>query len=185
MCYQIVHRLREVGRNFWYRITCYYDYYYYCYYYYYLGDRGNVVGWYAILQFGRPRVRIQTRSLDFFSIYHILPPSTMALGCTQPLTETSTRNFPGEYCAAGEKDWRTHRHLWDDFLGNVGSSASHDPVGFHNTIAVLVPANYSHLRGLILLVFIFSYLRISCQSKHRSFPNSSFNLKNSSFIVVP
>jgi hypothetical protein len=39
-----------------------------------------------MLQAGRSRVRFPMRSLDF---------DTMTLGSIQPLTEMSTRNFPG------------------------------------------------------------------------------------------
>jgi hypothetical protein len=48
-----------------------------------------------MLEAGRSRVRVPMRSLDFFNR---LNPSnrTMALGSTQPLTEMSTRNFPGD-----------------------------------------------------------------------------------------
>jgi hypothetical protein len=46
------------------------------------------------LQAGRLQVRLPIRSLHFFSWPN--PSSrTMALGSTQPLTETSTRNLPG------------------------------------------------------------------------------------------
>jgi hypothetical protein len=47
-----------------------------------------------MLQAGRSRVRFQLRSLDLFNL---LRPSsrTLALGSTQPLTDMSSRNFPG------------------------------------------------------------------------------------------
>jgi hypothetical protein len=47
-----------------------------------------------MIQAGRSQVRVPMRSLDLFN----LPNSSsriMALGSTQPLTEMSTRNFPG------------------------------------------------------------------------------------------
>jgi hypothetical protein len=47
-----------------------------------------------MLQAGRARARVPMRSLDFFNLPN--PSSrTMTLGSTQPLTEMSTRNFPG------------------------------------------------------------------------------------------
>jgi hypothetical protein len=47
-----------------------------------------------MLQAGRSWVRFLMRSLDFFTLPN--PTSrSMALGLTQPLTEMSTRNFPG------------------------------------------------------------------------------------------
>jgi hypothetical protein len=60
-----------------------------------LGARGSVVGWGTMLQAGRSRFRFLMRSLDFFYLPN--PSSrTMALGSTQPLTEMSTRNIPGD-----------------------------------------------------------------------------------------
>jgi hypothetical protein len=57
--------------------------------------RGSVVGWGAMLQAGWSRVQVLMRSLDFFNRSN--PSSrTMALWSTQPLTEMSTRNLPGE-----------------------------------------------------------------------------------------
>jgi hypothetical protein len=49
----------------------------------------------SMLQAARSRVRFPMRSLDFF--FNLSNPSnrTMVLGSTQPLTEMSTRNFPG------------------------------------------------------------------------------------------
>jgi hypothetical protein len=58
------------------------------------GARGSVVSWGTMLQAGRSRAGIPIRSLDFFNWPN--PSSrTMALGWTRPLTEMSTRNFPG------------------------------------------------------------------------------------------
>jgi hypothetical protein len=47
-----------------------------------------------MLQAGRSRVQFPMRPLDYFSLPN---PSSriMALGSTQPVTEMSTRNFPG------------------------------------------------------------------------------------------
>jgi hypothetical protein len=47
-----------------------------------------------MLQAGRSRVHVPMRSLDFFNWPNPSSP-TMALGSTQPLTETSTRNILG------------------------------------------------------------------------------------------
>jgi hypothetical protein len=47
-----------------------------------------------MLQAGRARVIFPMRSLDF-SIGLILPAALMALGSTQPLTETSSTIIPG------------------------------------------------------------------------------------------
>jgi hypothetical protein len=57
------------------------------------GAGGSVVGWGAMLQAARLRVRIQV-SLDVFN--SPIPSSrNMALGFTQHLTKTKTRNLPG------------------------------------------------------------------------------------------
>jgi hypothetical protein len=57
-----------------------------------LVPRGSVDGLGAMLQTGKPRIRVLIRSLNFFSLSN---PSkrTMALGLTQPLTEMSTRKY--------------------------------------------------------------------------------------------
>jgi hypothetical protein len=59
------------------------------------------VGRGATLQAGRSRVRIPTRSLDFFFNFRNPSSRTMTLGLT--LTEMSIRNLPspGGGCAAG------------------------------------------------------------------------------------
>jgi hypothetical protein len=55
---------------------------------------GDIIGWGIMLQAARSRIRFPMRSLEFFNVYN--PSSrTMAPGSTQPLTEMSTRNFPG------------------------------------------------------------------------------------------
>jgi hypothetical protein len=49
-----------------------------------------------MIQAGMSRVRFPMRSLDFS--FDLNPSSrTMILGSTQPLTEMSTRNLPGEW----------------------------------------------------------------------------------------
>jgi hypothetical protein len=64
-----------------------------CRYMQIMGARGSVVGWGTTLQAGRSPVWVPDE-VNFFSLPN--PSSrTMALGLTQPLTEMSTRNFPG------------------------------------------------------------------------------------------
>jgi hypothetical protein len=54
----------------------------------------SISHWGTTLQAGRSRVRFPMRSLIFFSLSN--PYSRiMTLGSTQPLTEVSTRNLPG------------------------------------------------------------------------------------------
>jgi hypothetical protein len=48
-----------------------------------------------VLQAERSRLRFPMRSIDF-SIDIQISSRTMALGSTQPLTEMSTRNLPGD-----------------------------------------------------------------------------------------
>jgi hypothetical protein len=61
----------------------------------YTGARGSVVVSGSMLLSGRSQVRFPMRSLNFFNLSN--PCSrTMALGSTQPLTEMSTRNLPGD-----------------------------------------------------------------------------------------
>jgi hypothetical protein len=60
-----------------------------------MGVSGSVVGWGTMPQAGRSRVRFAMRTLDLFNWPN--PSSrTMTLGSTQPLTEMSTRNLPGD-----------------------------------------------------------------------------------------
>jgi hypothetical protein len=48
-----------------------------------------------MLQFGKSRVCLPTRSLNFFVCLPNPSNSTMAMGLTQPLTEMNTRYLPG------------------------------------------------------------------------------------------
>jgi hypothetical protein len=57
--------------------------------------RCSVVGWSAMLQTGRSRVRLPMRLLDI-SVTLILPAALWPWESTQPLTEMNTRNLPGE-----------------------------------------------------------------------------------------
>jgi hypothetical protein len=58
------------------------------------GALDSVIGWGTMLQAGRTRVQVPMMCVFFFNWPN--PSSlTMAQGSTQPLTETSTRNFPG------------------------------------------------------------------------------------------
>jgi hypothetical protein len=60
-----------------------------------MGARGSVVGWGTILQAGKLRVRVPIRWIFFVNLPN--PSSrTTALVSTQPLTEMSTRNLPGD-----------------------------------------------------------------------------------------
>jgi hypothetical protein len=107
---------------------------YRCFTYWSSIARGSVVAWGTLLQTGRLRVRLLTRSLNFFSLSN---PSSrkIVLGSTQPLTEMSTRNLPGGgEGGTGAEGWQPHRHLWADCLENVGASTSHNPTGFHGLL---------------------------------------------------
>jgi hypothetical protein len=83
-----------------------------------------------MLQAGRSSVRVPDE-VDFF-FFNLPNPSscTMALGSTQPLTEMSTRNFPG-----GKK--RPARRadnlaaIYGRMSENVGASTSRNPKGLH------------------------------------------------------
>jgi hypothetical protein len=48
--------------------------------------------------------------------------------------EHYARNFPGEYRAAGEQGWQLWHQLSTNCLGNVVSSTSHNPIGFHGLL---------------------------------------------------
>jgi hypothetical protein len=58
--------------------------------YTYTKTRGSVVGWDAILQAGRSRVRVPMRSVNLLNLPNPLS-STMALRLTKPLKEMSAR----------------------------------------------------------------------------------------------
>jgi hypothetical protein len=67
---------------------------------------------------------VGNRSVHFFSIYLILP----ALESTQPLTEMSARNIPGDKALPARKA-ENLIDLRADGLENMGSSTSHNPIG--------------------------------------------------------
>jgi hypothetical protein len=58
-----------------------------------MGARGSVVTCGTMLQAGRSPVRVPNE-VDFFNLRNASR-HTMTLGSTQPVTEMSTRNFPG------------------------------------------------------------------------------------------
>jgi hypothetical protein len=93
------------------------------------GAHVSINGWGTMLQVGRSWVRVHMRSLIFFFLFSLPNPSshTMALRFTQPLTEMSTRNLPGE-------GWQPNLHLWADCLDNVESSTSHNLIGLHGLL---------------------------------------------------
>jgi hypothetical protein len=73
----------------------------------------------------------------FLSSYLILP---AALG--PAVYSVNNRNehhkqvimFLGSKAAAGAYSWQTYRHLWADYLDNVGSLTSHKPTGLHGLL---------------------------------------------------
>jgi hypothetical protein len=84
--------------------------------------------WGAMLQARKSGVRDPMRSLNIFGLPN---PSSriMALGFTQPLTEMSTRKSFCGYSATCVQVWHNYRHLWADFVDNVGSLIYHSPIG--------------------------------------------------------
>jgi hypothetical protein len=87
-------------------------------------------------QAGRSRDRIPMKSLDFFNL-HNPSSSTVALGSTQPLTETSTRNFPGGGgVKCGQRVGLTTLPPSVSRLSKkyVGTSTSHNPMGLHGPL---------------------------------------------------
>jgi hypothetical protein len=96
------------------------------------GVRGSVVGWGSTLQAGRSRDRIP-HEVDFFNWPN--PSSrTMVLGSTQPLTEMSTRNIPGDKGRPARKADNLTAICEPIFYKNVGASTSHSPMGFHGPL---------------------------------------------------
>jgi hypothetical protein len=90
----------------------------------YRGARGSVVGWGTVLQAGRSPVRVPDE-VDFFSLPN---PSShiMALQSTQPLTEMSTRKFPGGK-SGGCVGLEILQPSVSRMSENVGASTSHSP----------------------------------------------------------
>jgi len=95
--------------------------------FFFLGARGGAVGWGTALQAGRSRVRFPMVTLDFFH-WHNPCGRTMALGLTQPLTETSTRNISWGVKAAGAYGWQPY-HLHVSTLLKSGSLNLLEPSG--------------------------------------------------------
>jgi hypothetical protein len=59
----------------------------------------------------------------------------MALELTQPLTEMSTKNLPGDKGRqAGAQGRQPHRHLRADYLENVEASKSLNPMRLHGLL---------------------------------------------------
>jgi hypothetical protein len=56
----------------------------------------------------------------------------MTVGSTQPLTEMSTRNFPGGKERPARKADLTA--IWADCVENVGALTSHNPMGLHGLL---------------------------------------------------
>jgi hypothetical protein len=76
---------------------------------------------------------IPNEDIGFFNWPH--PSSrTMALRSTQPLTEMSTRNRPGDKGRPACKAWQPHRHLWASCVENVGISTSQRPMDLHGLL---------------------------------------------------
>jgi hypothetical protein len=87
----------------------------------------------------RSRVRFPDEFMEFFNWYN---PSSriMALGSIQPLTEMSTRNLPGgKRRPAGAWGWQPHCPLRADYLENVGSSTSHNPMDLDGLLTGILP----------------------------------------------
>jgi hypothetical protein len=57
---------------------------------------------------------------------------SMTLGFTRPVTELSNGRFLG--VNRGRRVSQPNRHLWADFLYNVGSSKSHSPIGLSSLL---------------------------------------------------
>jgi hypothetical protein len=94
--------------------------------------RGSVVGWGTMLQAGRSRDRIPDE-VDFFNLPN--PSSrTMALGSTQPLTEMSTRNIPGDEGRPARKADNLTAICEPIVYKNVGASTSHSPMSLHGPL---------------------------------------------------
>jgi hypothetical protein len=94
------------------------------------GARGSLVGWGTMLKARRSRVRVPIMSLDS-SINLILLVALWPCGRLGLLTEMSAKNLPG---GGGVYGWQPYRHLWADYLENVGVSTCHNPMGHHDIL---------------------------------------------------
>jgi hypothetical protein len=96
------------------------------------GTLGHAISvtWVTILQTGRSQVRFQIRLLDFINLPN--PSSrTMALGFTEPLTQTSARKLSLEEGRGGRRGGCISLTTSTPSVENVGSSTFHNPIGFH------------------------------------------------------
>jgi hypothetical protein len=91
------------------------------------GARGSVVGWGTMLQAGRSSVWVPDEA-DFFN-WPKPTSRTMAMGSIQPLTEMSTRKFPGGK-GSRSAGLTTLPPSVSRMSENVGPSTSHSPKGF-------------------------------------------------------
>jgi hypothetical protein len=69
-----------------------------------------------------------------FSIDLILPAALWSWKSTQPLTDMRTRNIPGGKGRPVLEGLQTHRHLWADYLKNVGTLTSQNFMGLQGLI---------------------------------------------------
>jgi hypothetical protein len=86
-----------------------------------------------MLQAAKSRVRVPMKLIFFFNLPN---PSTrtMALGPTQPLTEMSTRNFPGLKGGRSITLTTSPPSVSRFPRENVGASTSHNPIGLHGVL---------------------------------------------------
>jgi hypothetical protein len=115
--------------------------------------RSNVVAWDIMVQNRKPRVRYPMKSLIIFNLPNHCS-RTMALGLTQPIRKWVPVIFLGG--GAGTSGWKPHRNLWPNYVENVGSSTSHNPVGFQGLLQ----------RHLFLLNVILHYITLRSASVH-------------------
>jgi hypothetical protein len=93
----------------------------------------RTVGWDTMLQAGRPWVRFPDESITFFSWPNPFR-RTMSLGSTQPLTEMSIWNLPGNKGGRRVRLTTSPCLLWVDCLENVVATTSHNPMGLHGLL---------------------------------------------------
>jgi hypothetical protein len=59
---------------------------------------------------------------------------TVALGVDSASNRNEYQKFSGGYWAVGAWGWQHNRHLWADYLENVGTSTSHNPMGLYSLL---------------------------------------------------